>query len=248
MTDDYSMSGGILSGSRSIVCWLAAMVVASRGHVAVTAKFLALPGCVDTQDDGRTAVMKSKNSVRLALLLASLATWLTVSPSVALAQGEPSPGNQVDGLLQDYRQVQGHFTLGLDLVSIGTVRKDKALGYPRSALAANLALGVTWRTYTVPSESEVRVVAERVAARYGADGRHLDWDEFRAEVRRELNRSWFRYFGIHTVALIVPGIEFGWTYDTAGVSGSGAAFDVGIAWGLSTILIPTPYIGVTYSF
>lgn len=192
--------------------------------------------------------MKMKSLWPLGLLLVLWGAFLGTSASVALAQPETSPENELDTLLQEYKQVQGHFTLGLDLVGIGTVRKDKALGYPRSALAGNLGLGVTWRTYTVPSESEVRAVAERVAARYGEDGRRLDWDAFRAEVRRQLNRSWFRYFGVHTVLLVVPGIEFGWSYDTAGVSGSGAAFDVGVAWGLSTVLIPAPYIGVTYSF
>lgn len=185
---------------------------------------------------------------------------LAVSLGVALLAGSTGPAlaqvtaNGIGStalahrLLEAYRQEQGHFTVGLDILTIGSMRRDRALGYPRSAIGVNCGLGVTLRRYSLPTELEVQTVAERVARRYVLRGLDLTWNEYRREVRRALDRSWFRYFGVNTMALIVPAVEFGWTYDTAGVSGTGAGIDVGIRWGLSTLLVPAPYVGVTYSF
>lgn len=186
----------------------------------------------------------------VAAAVLGAAVWLGAT-GAAFAQAAADAVDStalVQRLLEAYRQEQGHFTLGLDMLGIGSVRKDRALGYPRSAIGANLGLGVTWRSYSLPSELEVEAVAERVATRYARLGVDLSWDEYRTEVRRALDRRWFRYFGVNTVVLIIPAVEFGWTYDTAGVSGTGAGIDVGVLWGLSTLLVPAPYIGVTYSF
>ncbi|WP_324668059.1 hypothetical protein [Geochorda subterranea] len=189
------------------------------------------------------------NKAIVAALL-GVALWVgSTGPAFAQATANGLDSTAlVHRLLEAYRQEQGHFTLGLDILTIGSIRKDRALGYPRSAIGANLGLGVTWRNYSLPSELEVQAAAERVATRYAQLGLDLTWDEYRREVRRALDRSWFRYFGVNTMALIIPAVEFGWTYDTAGVSGTGAGIDVGVLWGLSTLLFPAPYVGVTYSF
>lgn len=161
-------------------------------------------------------------------------------------RGAPELAPMVESLLSDYRRSDGHFTLGLDLLTIGAIWRDGALGYPRTAFGANALLGVTWRRYRLPSEGEVRAAAEQVV-RYRLSPA-VSWRQFREEVRDTLNRRWFSYFGINTVVLVVPALEWGWSYDMAGIDGSGLQVNLSLVWGLWTSLIPLPSLGLAYSF
>lgn len=151
----------------------------------------------------------------------------------------------VPQLLDEYVESRGSFTIGLDVVLLGYFNKNKALGYPNWCLGGNLGIGMSWRNYSnLPSLERVEEAAVTVLER----NPDLTYDLLRRDVKEEIGKRWFTYFGINTFFLIAPNVEVGTTYDFTGPDGEGITFNLGAVWGLGTYLIPLPYLGLQYTF
>lgn len=172
--------------------------------------------------------------------LVSVVLGILILSSVAMAQDNA----KISLLISDLDRNESHFMLGLDMIVIGSMSRDAALGYPRSAVGMSPLLGVTWRQYKgQPTQSEIVRAAEVVSRNYG----DLPEDEWRKRVKNEVGDNSFTYVGVSTT-LYLPGIDAGFSWDFADHKGSGWNFAVGITWGLNTMLVPIPYVAASYSF
>ena len=174
-----------------------------------------------------------RKAVLLLLMLAACATPCTA----ASAREYP----RLQALFDDLRFTESHFTLGIDMLLIGAIKRDQALGYPQSAWGMNPMLGVVWRDYSgQPSLARIRRAAETVDQVYGP----LPEDEWRRLVKEEVDDHFFTYFGVMTTFLLLPGIDFGLMWDFADHHGVGPSVSAGVTVGL----FPLIYAGVSYSF
>lgn len=177
----------------------------------------------------------------MARKLISVILGVLVLSSVAMAQEH----SKVSALVSDLNRNESHFMLGFDMVAIGSITRDAGLGYPRSAWGMSPLLGITLRTYKgQPTQSEIETSAEVVNRNYG----DLAEGEWRKRVKNEVGDNSFTYVGISTTALILPGVDAGFSWDFADHEGEGINLGVGITWGLNTALIPIPYVAASYSF
>lgn len=174
-----------------------------------------------------------RKAVLLLLIVAACAAPCVAAP----AQEAP----RLRALFDDLRLTERHFTLGLDMLLIGFIERDRALGYPRSAWGLSPYLGIIWRDYSgQPSLARIRQAAETVEQVYG----RLPNDEWRRLVKEEVDDHFFTYFGVIVTFVLQPGIDVGATWDLADHNGVGPSFSAGAAVGP----YPVMYTAVSYSF
>lgn len=161
--------------------------------------------------------------------------------SPALAQENP----RIQALMNDLGRREDRFTVGMDMIVVGLIERDRALGYPRSAWGMSPLFGITWRDYDgQPSHREIRQAAKVVNRDYGL----LEERDWRRRVKAEVNKYVFSYLGVATSYFFLPGIDAGVMWDFADHEGVGPSVSIGISWGLNTFLRPFPYIAASYSF
>lgn len=164
--------------------------------------------------------------------------------TLSLSLSTTAQDTRIKALIADLDRNQPHFTLGLDMIVVGSIERDAALGYPRSAWGVSPRLGITWRHYNgQPSHREIERAAEIVNRNYS----DFPEDDWRKRVKAEVADNSFGYVGISTM-LFLPGIDAGFSWDFADHRGIGGTFSLGITWGLNTFLIPVPYLAGSYSF
>jgi hypothetical protein len=71
--------------------------------------------------------------------LVSVVLGILILSSVAMAQDNA----KISLLISDLDRNESHFMLGLDMIVIGSMIRDAALGYPRSAVGMSPLLGVS---------------------------------------------------------------------------------------------------------
>jgi len=174
-----------------------------------------------------------RNAALLLLTLAACACLCTA----ASAQER----SRLQALFDDLQYTESHFTLGFDMLLIGSIERDRALGYPQSAWGFSPMLGVVWRDYSGhPSLARIRRAAESVDQVYGS----LPEDEWRRLVKQEVNDRFFAYFGVMTTFFLLPGVDIGVMWDFADHHGVGSSLSAGVAVGW----FPLKYVGVSHSF
>lgn len=177
---------------------------------------------------------------KLMLLLLLLLLAAVLSPAAA-AEVDP----RIAVLMDDLSRKKDHFTLGFDMLLIGVIERDRALGYPRAAWGMSPFLGFTWRDYDgQPSRLEIEKAAEVVTRDYGS----LPERQWRRRVKAEVSDFTFSYFGMVTTFFLLPGIDVGVMWDFADHDGVGPSISLGVTWGLNTFFFPAPYFAASYSF
>lgn len=122
--------------------------------------------------------------------IGALCLVLLLSGTVSASWNKSTETATVEKLMSNYEITEGKFAFGLDLMTVSSVQRDLALGYPHCAIGGNLGLGIMWRKYSGhPSSDKVANTAAYILER----SPDITMGDLAQSVKDELGHKWFRY-------------------------------------------------------